>query len=228
MAVPYYADDSVTLYHGDCLEVQEWLSADVLVTDPPYGKSWRRGVNKAKASKPHPGILNDSDSSYRDAAVQLWGDRPGVVFGSLYGSQPQGLKQVLIWHKPPDSGVVGSVTGYRRDVEAVYLIGVWPPVPVRHSSILRSSIPNMGNPSSPAGRTGHPHAKPVDLMEQLICSSPAGVVADPLTGSGTTLVAAKLAGRKAVGVELDESYCEVAALRVSQGVLDFSGVAAGV
>lgn len=216
---PYYADESVTLYHGDCLEITEWLAADVLVTDPPYGIGWKRGVHDARSSKPHSGIANDHDTSARDRALQMWGDRPGVVFGSLYVDKPEGVRHICVWEKPRDAGVVGSTTGFRRDVEGVYLIGSWPRRSAALGSILRSSIPNAGNPSSPAGRTGHPHAKPVDLIEGLLLQSPAGVVADPFAGSGTTLIAARNQGRQAIGVEIEERYCEIIAKRLAQAVL---------
>lgn len=218
-ATPYYRDDSVTLWHGDCLEVDAWLAADVLVTDPPYGIAWRRSENRARSSAAHKGIANDGDVTVRDAALSLWGTKPAVVFGSLYAPLPAG--HVCIWEKPRDAGVVGSTTGFRRDVEAVVLSGAWPKKSAHRGSVLRSRAANIGSPSSPAGRTGHPHAKPLDLMEDLIDSAPPGVIADPFAGSGSTLVAAKALGRRAIGVELEERYCEVVAKRLAQGVLDF-------
>lgn len=221
---PYYQDDFVTIWHEDSREfmydaMQGGMGDGFLVTDPPYGIGWTRGENKARSSKPHAGIVGDADTSARDEVLELWGDNPAALFGSLAVAPPKGLVQTLIWHKPNDAGVVGSVTGFRRDVEAIYLCGKMPKRTVTWSSVLRSTIPNIGSPSSPAGRWGHPHAKPVDLMTRLIGLAP-GLVFDPFLGSGSTLVAAKLLGRKAVGVEIEERYCEMAARRCAQEVLD--------
>ena len=90
MTTPYYADDSVTLYLGDCLEVCEWLAADVLVTDPPYGRGWTsgsgmtNGEGRGLGSVANGGIANDNDTSVRDIALELWlmmprDERPAVV-----------------------------------------------------------------------------------------------------------------------------------------------------
>lgn len=218
MNEPYYSDDHVTIYHGDCLELLDKLKFDVIVTDPPYGIGWKRSANPARASKAHAGIMHDEDTFHRDRVLTMF-DGPAVVFGSLYRAIPVGTRQVLIWQKPNDAGVVGSTTGFRRDVEAVYLVGEWPQRNACRSSVLRSTIPNIGSPSSPAGRTGHPHAKPDDLMRELVEWCPPGVICDPFTGSGTTLRAAKDLGRKAIGIEIEESYCEIAARRMAQEVL---------
>jgi len=216
---PYYDHGGVTLYHGDCREITDWLSADVLVTDPPYGIGWCRSLNRRRASQAHAGIANDGDTAARDEVLETWGLRPAVVFGSLYAPFPDGHVQALVWRKPGDAGVVGSVTGFRRDVELIFLVGEWPKREVRWSSVLDSGMRMVGGSHSPAGRYGHPHAKPVDVMEQLIAACPAGVVADPFAGSGSTLVAARHQGRAAIGVEIDERYCEVIARRLDQGSL---------
>lgn len=230
MTSPYYADDMVTLYHGDCLDLADlWTCADVLVTDPPYGRGWQSGsgmtnsAGRGAGSKPNGGIAGDESPEVRDAALDVWGERLAVVFGDLLIPQPARAVQCLIYAKASDAGVKGARAGYRRDAEAVYLCGPWPVGVGGISSVLTSSSWVAG-PTSPAYRYGHPHAKPLDLLEPLIGLTP-GVVADPFAGSGSTLVAAKALGRRAIGVELDERYCEIAARRLAQDVLDFGGAA---
>jgi len=218
---PYYQDDYVTLYHGDCLTIDAWLAADVLVTDPPYGIAWTKNTNNANGSMAHAGILNDEDTSMRDAALALAAGKPAAVFGSFYAPEPIDVRQILVWRKPGGAGVVGSTTGFRRDVEPVFLVGPWPVVSCHKSSLLWSN----GNTAHIISATGHPHTKPQDVLTELIEACPPGTVADPFAGSGSTLVAAKRLGRKAIGVELDERYCEIAAKRLAQGVLDFGASA---
>jgi DNA modification methylase len=224
---PYYADDHVTLFHGDCREVTDWLQADILVTDPPYGIGWKRGAGTSPRSRPgiadagHDGIANDSDTSTRDAALHAWGStRPAIIFGSFYAAAPADFQQVLAWQKWSNSGVVGSTTGWRRDVEPVYILGPWPKRAASRTSVL-TTTGGTGNARAPQTMYGHPHAKPLNVLQELIDACPPGMVADPFAGSGTTLVAAKALGRSAIGVELDERYCEVTARRLAQGVLDF-------
>jgi len=230
MSAPYYSDDRVTLYHGDCREVTEWLAADVLVTDPPYGRSWKQGGglrgNATRAatgakSRAHAGIANDGDTSARDAALSLWGSaRPAIAFGDLMLTPPAGARMTLVYRKPADAGIRGAMANRRRDLEAVYLLGKWPSGIGGRSSLLTTSAPMVGGEYGLSGKHGHPHAKPTDVMAELV-SMTSGVVADPFAGSGSTLVAAKQLGRTAVGIELDERYCEIAARRLAQDVLDF-------
>lgn len=228
---PYYQDESVTLYHGDCREVVAWLEADVLVTDPPYGIAWRANPNWKNASGGGGhrstgqalSIANDGDAAARDDVLAAWGDRPAVVFGDVLKHRPASAVHVLIYAKPEDSGIRGARAGRRKDVEAIYLLGPWPVGVGGKSSVLRTGALVAG-PRGVSVRAGHPHAKPLDVMEELV-SLAGGMVADPFAGSGSTLVAAKRLGRKAVGVELEERYCEVIAKRLNQGVLDFGGAA---
>lgn len=225
---PYYDDGQVRLYVGDCREVTEWLAADVLVTDPPYGRNWGRAATPSRRKRsykqPRPdaptSIVGDRDTSARDGALELWGDGPAVIFGDLLLTPPDGNKLTLVYRKPPDAGCHGPIGGFRRDTEAVYLLGRWPASPLGgRSSVIESGARAVGSPAGMAARYGHPHAKPVDVMETLISACPPGMIADPFTGAGSTLVAARNLGRKAIGVEIDERYAEKAARRLSQMTL---------
>lgn len=202
--------------------------ADVLVTDPPYGRGWRQGHSKGAGIKSdaHPGIAGDGDTSSRDQALAMWGNRVAIVFGDLMLQPPNGVQQVLIYRKPSNAGTRGATAGWRRDTEAIYLLGGWwSDLSARRSSVIATASPSQGNPSSPQGIYGHPHVKPMDVMEQLVgMAGPGAWIADPFAGSGATLMAAKCQGHHAIGVEVDERYCEVAAKRLSQDTL-FGGVA---
>lgn len=225
MSAPYYEDDLVTLYHGDCREVTVWLEADVLVTDPPYGMAYRDRLKR------HPSIAGDESTAARDDLLAVWGDRPALVFGTWRVVKPGGVKNVLIWDKGTDLGM-GVSTPWGLSHEEVYVLGSWPALvpggrvreggtPSRVPSVLR--VPKPNNASS-AREVDHPTPKPVGLMERLIDRCPPGTVADPFAGSGSTLVAAKQLGRRAIGVELEERYCEIAAKRLTQDTL-FGGAA---
>lgn len=221
---PYYEDELVTLYHGDCREITEWLEADVLVTDPPYGRNWRAAwVRPGRTNATR--IVGDKDTTSRDRVLELWGQRPAVVFGHLMLAPPDGTKLVGVYQKPPNAGTRGTVGGFRRDVEAIYLIGPWPTGLGGRSSVIATATSSQGNPHSPQGKYHHPHAKPLDVMEQLIAACPPGTIADPFAGSGSTLVAARNLGRHAIGVEIEERYCEIAARRLAQQPLPLGGAA---
>lgn len=223
---PYWSDETgdVVLYLGDCRKITGWLTADVLVTDPPYGRkilgidSSNRTVGRTycRTNKDNP-IIGDEDTGPRDAALEAWGKRPAMVFGDLRIPCPQGTGHILIYRKPTDAGY-RSAAGFRRDVEGICLLNL-PAGYGGRSSVIESGARMIGGQFGPAGRYGHPHAKPVDVMETLIAACPPGVIADPFAGSGSTLVAARNLGRRAIGVELEERYCELAARRLSQLVL---------
>lgn len=225
MNAPYYEDEWVTLYHGDCREVTAWLDADVLVTDPPYGRAWKQGDTKTAMggrSNAHAGIMGDEDTSARDDVLAMWSKRPAVVFGDLTLAPPDDTKLTLVYDKGGDAGFMGAVGGYRRNVEGIYLLGAHGSELGGRSAVISTSVSAGGNL---ARTTGHPHTKPQDVLTVLLEHCPPGTIADPFAGSGSTLVAAKRLGRKAIGVELDERYCEIAAKRLAQGVLDFGASA---
>lgn len=223
---PYYEDDLVTLWHGDCREITAWLEADVLVTDPPYGVKWTSGVTSYRRTTPRvvghtAPIAGDDATDARDAVLAMWGARPAVVFGSWRAARPERVAHRLIWHKQGQApGPVNAA--FMTQDEEIYILGsgAWR----KSSPPLRSVITTTEARSIEVGKIGHPTPKPLGLMEKLIDRCPPGVIADPFVGSGSTLLAAKMLGRRAIGVEVEERYCELAASRLCQDTL-FGGVA---
>ena len=226
---PYYADDAVTLYHGDCREITEWLVADVLVMDPPYGTNFTDGNPKGgygrrqnaagnsryASTRTNVGvegftIANDSDTQARDEALCMWSARgPALVFGSPRMADPPGeWADRLVWDKKRP-GMNGGPWRYRH--ESIYVT----------AGFLRTDNAAVSIIEAWPDQADHIHAKPLALMLRLVAAAPPGVIADPFAGSGSTLAAAKQLGRKVVGVELEERYCEVIAKRLAQDVLDF-------
>lgn len=216
----YYQDDYVTLYHGDCLtERREWLAADVLVTDPPYGSGGMAQLYGRTQSDAGRGrvIAQDQTTETRDAVLAAFSG-PTIVFGTPRLPDPPGSwDHRLVWDKR-EPGLNGGPWRYTH--ESIFVRGEgWKRTSASAFSIL--SFPS-GN-GSPQKRD-HVHAKPVKLMEALIAAAPPGVIADPFAGSGSTLVAAKNLGRKVIGVELEERYCEIIAKRCAQDVFDFGAL----
>jgi len=214
----YYQDDYVTLYHGDCLSgVPWWLTADVLVTDPPYGMAYESNMqrNKKIAKQGRP-VANDKTTKARDMALGLWGDKPSITFGRWDIERPAGTHTRLIWDKGNTVGMGDLSIPWGRSEEEIYVSGKGF-VGKREGNVIRAQMLMSGD----ANRPDHPTPKPVGLMERLIEKCPPGTIADPFAGSGATLMAAKNLRRKVIGVELEETYCELIAKRCSQEVFDF-------
>ena len=221
MSEPYYEDDLVTLYHGDCREVTAWLEADVLVTDPPYGTQFsaenpKGGYGRRQNTGVGPEgfvIANDGTTETRDEALGMWSGRgPALVFGSPRMPDPPGeWADRLVWDKKRP-GMNGGPWRYRH--ESIYVT----------AGFLRTDNAAVSIIEAFPEQADHIHGKPIALMVRLVAAAPPGTIADPFAGSGSTLVAAKQLGRRAIGVELDERYCEIAAKRLAQDTL-FGGVA---
>ena len=209
---PYYEDDWTTIYHADCREVLPMLSGldDALVlTDPPYGIAgvWKGGAGhgwgRADGQK---AVRNEWDGETPDLTPLLAIGRGQIVWGGNYFNLPPS-RGWLVWNKP-ERGFTLS--------EAEMAWTSWDTV-VRVFDFRRSD----------PGRE-HPTQKPLELMQWCL-SQPwtdgLAPVLDPYMGSGTTLVAAKNLGRRSIGIEVVEEYCETAARRLSQGVLNLGGAA---
>ena len=213
---PYYQDDYVTLYHGDCLELTQWLEADVLVTDPPYGMAFKSGRGGSFGVS---SIAGDDNIQTRDAVIAQW-DRPALVFGRWSIPRPHGTRMVLTWEKGEHVGMGDLSLPWKPNTEEIYVLGSG--FRGRRSTSVLKHLAIAGTVGQAgAGTRHHPTEKPVSLLEELIAKCPPGVIADPFAGSGSTLVAARNLGRKAIGVELEEKYCEIIANRLSQNIFQF-------
>lgn len=221
----YYEDEYVQLHHGDCRAVRGWTRADVLVTDPPYGTEFTAANPKGGYGRRYlydtgdgkgATIAGDDGTETRDTILGLWGDRPALVFGSPRLPDPPGSwEDRLVWDKRRP-GMNGGPWRYTH--ESIYSRGF-----VRNGNDNFSILTAFPN-----DQHLHIHAKPVALMESLLACAPAGVIADPFAGSGATLIAARNLGRKVIGVEVEERYCELIASRLSQQAFDFSALEGGV
>lgn len=222
MSGPYYEDESVTLWHGDCRGLTGWLEAAALVTDPPYGIDYQSNSRRDTLAR---SIQGDKDTRMRDAALGFWRnangeDAPALIFGTWRIQRPSRTRQVLIWDTKGALGMGAMDLPWKPAHQEVYVIGKGFAGGRTSDVLTYAPVQSMSR-----GGREHPHQKPVSLMRDLIAKCPAGAIADPFAGSGSTLVAAKALGRKAIGVELDEAYCEVIAKRLSQDVLDLGGIA---
>jgi hypothetical protein len=215
---PYYEADGITIYHGDCREIGAWdIAGGVMVTDPPYGyghaSNWPGKFQGAA-------IANDASEALRDYVLERFLG-PAIVFGSVKCSTPAGTRAVLVWDKGPASGMGDLSIPWKPSFELIYVMGAGF-AGSRDEGVLKGH--HVVTWSGRDGSRQHPNEKPLSLMRALLrkCPPLADVV-DPFMGSGTTLRAAKDLGRRAIGIELEERYCEIAANRLAQGVLDFGG-----
>lgn len=220
---PYYQDEYVTIYHGDAIELLPSMpKVDLVVTDPPYGINTKSdGMGKlnpwadlCNAAYWYAAWFRAVRSRLRQNGA-MWSFlnwRSLVTYQKAACDVSWPIESLLVW----DKGWMGpgGMKGLRPSYELVALF-----------AMPEFSIEDRGLPDiklvrwSSTKPTGHPAEKPVELMSWMIEISGGGLVLDPFMGSGTTLVAAKSLGRRAIGIEIDERYCEIAAQRLSQGVL---------
>lgn len=232
---PYYEDDLITIHHGDCREILSGVdraSLAALVTDPPYGigyKSNGGGTTKDNAVGWWFGdaIEGDETTSPRDQILEWWGDGPALVFGSWKAERPRGTRAVLIYDKGGATGMGDLSIPWKPSHEEIYVIGHGFDGSRDCGSVLQGRVQAMAK----NGRL-HPTEKDVRTMADLIRKCPPGVILDPFMGSGSTLVAAKQLGRPAIGIEVSERYCAIAAERCGGPIakrdadaFDFGGAA---
>jgi len=207
LPAPYYDAGGVTIYHGDALALLPLLECDAVLTDPPYGIGYKplRGSNGSKLWGAE--TVRGDDAPF-DPAPVLALDVPSILWGANnYRSNLPDSAGWLVWDKVPD-GIRDGFTYSHAELAWTNLFG----------RVLKYAENWQGSSRSGEG-FHHPTQKPVSLMRWCLELLPPGTALDPYCGSGSTLVAAKALGRRAIGVEIEERYCEVAARRLAQEVL---------
>ena len=210
---PYYESGGITIYRGDCRDVLPTLDPmDLVLTDPPYGL---------------PG--EDVGAALEGLRMITWGCagvfsdwRNSHLFGALPGKAGE-----LAWEYGWISGGrARAKSGAMPTHNTIHLFGDTTRLHFITGSIIHRQ-PGFSSPRqcSFAKKTGHPFEKPVPLLKWLLAKMDGDSVLDPFCGSGSSLVAAQSLGRKAVGIEIEEKYCEIAARRLDQEVLDLGLVA---
>lgn len=215
---PYFQEDGITIYHGDCREVMPSLeTCDLLLTDPPYGLNFDSNHESTWSA-----IAGDDSTILRDWLFENLPCGNAYVFGTWKLPRPSQCRQVLIWDKGANSGMGDLSFPWKNSFEEIYVIGN-DFSGSRDEAILRGHRVYTweSGPAHDGNGRLHPTEKPLSLVTYLLSRSNARLVLDPFMGSGTTLRAAKDSGRRAIGIEIEEKYCEIAAKRLAQKVLAF-------
>jgi site-specific DNA-methyltransferase (adenine-specific) len=228
---PYYEHAGITIYHGDCREILSHIDpVDHAFTDPPYSARTQAGARTRNDDK-HSG---DRFVPFFISARELY-----ELFSAMKVSRwivasvdwrhahqfedhpPERMKFIRagVWVK------TNSAPQFTGDRPALG----WEMIIMLHS-VFREMRWNGGGAravwqSCVENQNGHPTPKPLALMKEWVqqFSDEGEMILDPFMGSGTTLRAAKDLGRRAIGIEIEEKYCEIAAKRLSQEVLEFAG-----
>lgn len=211
---PYYQENGITIWNCDCRDVL-WAVPipDLVLTDPPYGvgeetNRKEKGRSKLAECNDFPPVFGDDEPF--DPSILLQFPRLVIFGGNYFAHKLPPSPSWIIWDKRD-----GLASNDNADCEVAWTNLGGPARVIRHlwNGMIKASERDE--------RRCHPTQKPVSLMAQIIekATDVGASVLDPFMGSGTTLVAAKNLGRKAIGIEIEEKYCEIAAKRLAQGVL---------
>ena len=211
---PYYQDEAITIFHADCRDVLPTLDeVDLVLTDPPYnaGKDYGELVDDSLSPIDYASLMTKVINECERVSSGLV-----LVFSSVSSMwllpRP---RWTCVWTKP---------MSFAHRVGGSAFLPHWEPCLVygkpwgEGGRVPNYSLSDVWS-ANPAERNGHPCPKPLGLMKTIIGQIPCVTILDPFMGSGTTLRAAKDLGRKAIGIEIEERYCEIAAKRMSQSVM---------
>jgi site-specific DNA-methyltransferase (adenine-specific) len=219
---PYYEQDGITIYHGDCRDVLPTMKADAVVTDPPFK------LSEVYSGNPDADNL-DAVASIQDVArLLLAASVPGATAAVFYDNRImpfaldafrrsgwQYLRFLSFYRR---WGNAHKMNGWMSTTDPVLIFAAPGAKPTFHGRWAHDTYVRA---SPSAEDTGHPAQKATGFVAQIVeqlCPAD-GLVVDPYMGSGTTVVAAQMMGRRAIGIEIEERYCELAAKRLQQAVL---------
>lgn len=246
MMKPYYSDDLVTLYHGDCREVLADTgdrSVDVVITDPPFDARTHSMARSNRNGYGTPGRGNRTLYGNADTAFACWDHTMQCDFFTTLGrvtrrwvvsnlasdtafrfeiEPPEGLKMLRVgaWIKTNPMPIISA------DRPAMG----WEPIAYMHRADTKPTWNGGGRAANyvlPTSRgSGHPTQKPIHMVRDWVrkFSDHGDTVLDPCMGTGTTIRAAVDEGRRAIGIEIDERWCEYTARRLDQMALDFGAM----
>lgn len=218
---PYYHDEAsgITIYHGDCREILPLLEpVDLVLTDPLYGIDGGNGsLSKKRGKGDYSGVFEDTPEYIETVAAavirQLIETTPSVII-------TPGNRCMMLYPQPDSFGAF-----YQPAAVSVQTFGNLDAQPILYYG-KNMTRKHFGKPCSyvlteTPEVNGHPCVKPIKAWKKLLANTSleGQTILDPFMGSGTTLRAAKDLGRRAIGIELEERYCEIAVRRLSQQVL---------
>ncbi len=232
---PFYEEDGICIYHGDCREVLPSLAFDVVFTSPPYNLGRVSGAYANDVNAYLSYVDSMTEGQYADwqssVLAQMWAQLPkhGAIFYNHKVVIRDGvallptrlvpttvtLRQIVLWDR--GVGFNWSPSHFVPRSEWVLLLAR---PEFRLADRGSSNAGDVWRVPIEQGDDGHPCAFPTALpATAMMATNPSFVWLDPFMGSGTTLRAAKDLGRKAIGIEIEERYCEIAAKRLRQRVL---------
>jgi len=206
---PYYQDDAVIIYHGDCREILPDLpKVDLVLTDPPYGINIvkKRGY-MGMSTRQYDPVIGDKEEWNLDFLFTRAENL--IIFGGNYFKLPIS-RGWLVWDKDHFA---------ERTYGDVELIWTSYDKPTRTIKCQWDGFTRKGETTPKV----HPTQKPIELIGKIIkeYSQAGDLILDPFLGSGTTAYCAKKLNRKCIGIEIEEKYCEIAAKRCCQTVMNF-------
>ncbi|HET6841378.1 MAG TPA: DNA methyltransferase [Candidatus Angelobacter sp.] len=221
----YYQEKGISLYHGDCRDVLhdiESESVEMALTDPPYLVSYKGRWGSKQGT-----IKGDAEASWiAPVFVELWRILVADALCFSFYGWPHADTFMTVW----------KLVGFRPISQIVCVKNVWGLDYFTRSQHETAYLLAKGKPAKPHTAISdvvdwqrvraplHPNQKPLATISKLMeaYTRPATCIVDPFVGSGTTLVAARNLGRRAIGIEVEERYCEIAARRLSQATAELS------